>query len=378
MSNRIPLPPADWGIHQDIDRVKEDDDQDMAIRGIRDLPPGYFALVMATGIVSTAADIHGMHAIARWLLLLNTIFYAVLVFATAARLSFYRAQFREDLLNHTRAPGFFTIVAGTCQLGAALALINGDYGIAKIFWIAALILWPVLLYVFLTILCVIANKPDYHSAINGGWLIACVSTQSVSILGSILLAHRPEAGESVLLLNLMLYFVGVLLYLILITLIVYRLIFLKLSPQDFTLNHWIMMGAAAISALAGSRLILSSGGALFMTGILPALKALTLMFWAIATWWIPFLATLTLWRYLVGHYPLRYEPDFWTFVFPIGMYSTSSFYLGKTEGLLLPAIISHYFVFIALAAWIVAFAAMSLSLLRRLLAGRNSGRMPLG
>ncbi len=46
--------------------------------GIADLPPGYFAMVMATGIISVACQLFGFHSIALGLVYLNTGFYAIL------------------------------------------------------------------------------------------------------------------------------------------------------------------------------------------------------------------------------------------------------------------------------------------------------------
>ena len=45
---------------------------------IASLHPAYFALVMATGIVSIACDLLGMRAIAMVMLWLNIVFYAAL------------------------------------------------------------------------------------------------------------------------------------------------------------------------------------------------------------------------------------------------------------------------------------------------------------
>ena len=58
--------------------------------GVRDLPPAYFALVMATGIVSIAADHAGFPRIATVLLWLNLGQFVVLWILTSWRLLRYR------------------------------------------------------------------------------------------------------------------------------------------------------------------------------------------------------------------------------------------------------------------------------------------------
>ena len=66
-------------------------------QGIRDLFPGYFALVMATGIVSLAANLLQMEAIAWTLFRINEVSYGVLWVLTLIRLVRYFPQVEADL-----------------------------------------------------------------------------------------------------------------------------------------------------------------------------------------------------------------------------------------------------------------------------------------
>ena len=79
---------------------------------IASLHPAYFAMVMATGIVSIAAQLLGMTAVAWLLFALNLVFYPALVALTIVRIARYRDRVVADLLDHGRSVGFFTTVAG--------------------------------------------------------------------------------------------------------------------------------------------------------------------------------------------------------------------------------------------------------------------------
>jgi tellurite resistance protein TehA-like permease len=79
--------------------------------------PGYFALVMATGIISLAAHFLGLPHIAQVLFWVNMTAYVVLWVLTVLRLVYYRAQLIDDLTHHARGVTFLTTVAGTCILG---------------------------------------------------------------------------------------------------------------------------------------------------------------------------------------------------------------------------------------------------------------------
>jgi tellurite resistance protein TehA-like permease len=83
--------------------------------------PGYFALVMATGIVSLAMRFEGFFGFPELLLWLNVVFYIVLWIITLVRIAFFRTVFIADLTHHARGVTFLTIVAGTSVLGVQFA-----------------------------------------------------------------------------------------------------------------------------------------------------------------------------------------------------------------------------------------------------------------
>ena len=83
----------------------------------RDLKPAYFALVMATGIVSIAADLLGMEAIAWALFILNAAAYVVLWAPTFWRLAAFPRRLLEDLKDYARGPGFLTSGGGFLRSG---------------------------------------------------------------------------------------------------------------------------------------------------------------------------------------------------------------------------------------------------------------------
>ena len=62
--------------------------------------PGYFALVMATGIVSLAMHFEGFSGFPELLLWLNVVFYIVLWIMTVLRIAFFRSVFIDDLTHH--------------------------------------------------------------------------------------------------------------------------------------------------------------------------------------------------------------------------------------------------------------------------------------
>lgn len=287
-------------------------------QAVENLFPGYFSLVMATGIISVATYRLEMRTIAWALLVINIIAYVILWSLTLLRLARFLPRVLSDLTDHVRGPGFFTLVAGTCVLGAQLVIIAGSFTVAVLLWLCGLTLWLLIMYTFFTAVIIREEKPVLETGINGAWLIAVVATQSISVLGT-LLAPQFNAGRELLpFFTLSMYLIGCTLYLSIITLIFYRLTFVKLTTAELTPPYWINMGAVAITTLAGAGLILSAAQWPFLREILPFLMGFTLLFWAAGTWWIPLLLILGIWRHIYKRFPLTYDPQYWGMVFPLG------------------------------------------------------------
>ncbi len=197
---------------------------------------------------------------------------------------------------------------------------------------------------------------------SGTWLLAAVATQSVSVLGTVLAPYFGSGREVVLFFTLCLYLLGGMLYLFIIILIFYRLTFFTVSADDLTPTYWINMGAVAITTLAGARLLQRSEEWHLLAELRHFLAGFTLFFWATATWWLPLLLALGGWRHLVRRTALTYHPAYWAAVFPIGMYTASTYQLAQALDLPFLLLIPHYFIYVALATWAVVFAGMLASL----------------
>ncbi len=336
-------------------------------RAAADLFPGYFALVMATGIISIACFLLGMQTISLVLLGINVVVYIVLGLLLLVRLLFFFSRVKADITDHVRGPGFFTVVAGTCVLGSALLIVVQRYRPALLLWFAGIGLWVVIMYAFFTAVTVRENKPSIETGLNGAWLLAVVATQSISVLGTLLGYRLTDYREPVLFFTLCMFLLGCMLYLLLITLIFYRFTFVNVTTASLTPPYWINMGAVAITTLAGARLIIAAPEWSLLNEITPFLKGFTLFFWAAGTWWIPLLLVLGFWRHVYKRFPLKYDPQYWGMVFPLGMYTVCTFQLSNAIEFPQLLVIPRYFIYLALAGWIAAF----FGLLRELLPQRR-------
>lgn len=330
--------------------------------GLAGMHPANFALVMATGIISIAFQLLGKPLIAQGLYGLNAIFYVTLWVLTALRIVRHRDRVLADLLDHGRSVGFFTMVASTCVLGSQSLVVAGLPGLAFGLWCLGLGLWALLTYGIITILTVKEHKPTLAEGLNGGWLVAVVASHATSVLGTQLAPGLGHWTPHVLLLSLTMWLGGSMLYFWIISLIFYRYTFFTLRPNDLAPPYWINMGAAAIATLAGGTLVGAAAHSPALAQILPFVRGFTLFWWATASWWIPMLVILGIWRHGYRRFPLQYDPLYWGAVFPLGMYTVATLRLSQSVDVPFLLVIPQVLVYVAITAW----SATLLGLLRRI------------
>jgi len=287
--------------------------------GLEHFPPAAFALVMATGIVSIASWMLGFPQVGAGVFAVNLIAYATIWGWQLARLIRHPKALLGDLGSHDRGADFLTVVAATALVGSEFHLLLGADRTALALWFVAIGLWVVLLYAWFAALVMVEPKPSLDRGINGGWFLLTVSTQSIAVLGSYVADQFP-VPEIAIFVCLGFYLLGGMFYLWIISLVLLRWFFFRMDRTDaLGPTYWINSGAMAITTLAGARLIATAGP--HVESLAHFLTAFNLLFWATATWWIPLLLLISVWRFFIQRFPLRYELGYWSMVFPLGMYA---------------------------------------------------------
>ncbi|MGV0645174.1 tellurite resistance/C4-dicarboxylate transporter family protein [Mycolicibacterium sp. XJ879] len=330
-------------------------------KAVRTLHPGYFALVMATGIVSIAMQYKAADAVSVALLWLTCIAYAILVVLSLARVLAFRTEFSADLADPRRGFGMFTFVAATNVLGARLAL-DAHYRTALTLLVVAVVAWVVLGYVVpWTAVLGHRLRPTLHVA-NGAWFIWVVASQSVAVLAAVLQPQLGSGQRELALIAVFSWSVGVFLYAVVAVLVIVRVMLYPFLPEDLTPPYWVAMGATAITVLAGARIV-EMADAPMVAATRGLIAGASVTFWAFGSWLIPPLIAGGIWRHFIHKIPLRYDATMWSVIFPLGMYGVGSLYLGQADQLPVVAAIGGVEIWIALAAWACTFAAMMYHLL---------------
>ena len=331
-----------------------------------DLSGGSFAFVMATGIVSIAALRLGRGEVAAALLAVNLIAFPLLCVLMLARLLRYPTAVLAELRSHRTGAGFLTSVAATSIFGSQFVLFGLNTEAAAALWLASLVLWVGLVYAFFLAMTIKRGKPPLATGLDGAWLLIVVATEAIAILATHVadVFSRPDI---VVFVGLCLFLLGGVLYLVLISLIVQRWLFEAMRPEQLTPPYWINMGAAAITTLAGARLVSVAGADPLTAGLTQLIEAASVLFWASATWWIPLLVTLLIWRHIGHGIRPSFGLEYWSIVFPLGMYTAATWALSGQTGAEFLAVIPRVCIWIALASWLAGFVGLirHLSRLRR-------------
>lgn len=323
---------------------------------IATLFPGYFALVMATGIVAIGAEQQDLHRLALALYAVAAVAYVVLWVLLVVRVVRYPRMFLADVTDHAKGFAFLTTVAGTNVLGSASGVVNGWWDLAWALWWLSLPVYVILLYTTLIAVVVRSDKPGLSGGINGTWFLIIVSTQSVAVLGALLLGRHPDDLLAFVVISM--FTLGLVIYLIVMTMVFLRWTFDPLDPTEASPPAWIAAGAVAISVLAGSNILLAADASDRIQRLEPFVEGLTVLAWATATFWFPLMVAIGVWRHLIRRLSIEYHPSYWALVFPIGMYGAATFRMRHAIALDRLAWLPQITLAGALLAWTATFVGL--------------------
>jgi tellurite resistance protein TehA-like permease len=324
---------------------------------IAGLFPGYFALVMATGIIAIGSEQQEIDWLGEVLYVIAAVAYGVLGVLVVVRLIRHPQRLIADLTSHAKGFGFLTIVAATNVLASASAVVHGWWSVAEVLWWCALPIYVVLLYTSLISDVLRRDKPELGAGINGSWFLMTVSTESIAATGALLLAR--DGGELLAFACIATFCLGLVLYLIVMTMVFLRWTFQSLEPTEADPPAWIAAGAVAITVLAGSNLLGARAAAPRVERLAPLIEGLVTLAWATATFWFPVMVAIGVWRHVVRKVPLRYHASYWALVFPLGMYGAATFKMRAAIGLESLGWVPKITLAVALTAWSAAFSGLA-------------------
>jgi tellurite resistance protein TehA-like permease len=280
--------------------------------------PDAFAAVMATGIVSIAAEDHGYHVVGGVLAVLAAAALVVLIVAGVI------AWRREPLdFSQPEAPiQLLTFVAACAVVGTRFVwAASVHFALGMLALLGWLLLMPLVVRAMWR-----CRWTGLRDRARGGGELVSVATSGLAIIA----ADLRWVGLSIALLVL-----AVCVYCLMTGLVLWRAGQEPAAVELRAPDVWILMGGVAIATLAGDHIHRAG---------FRAIEPATVVTWIVASLWIPVLVMVSL--------RLR-DGNWWAAVFPLGMYSSATFATAVETGWRPLATVSLVFFWIALAAWLV-------------------------
>jgi tellurite resistance protein TehA-like permease len=325
-----------------------------------DLPPDVFAVVMATGIVSVAARDHAYSRLGTSLAAVAGAVFVVLVVGLVIRVIARPRSAFGEVRDPDVAFRLFTFVAACTVLGVRF---DDHLAVVWLLGAAALAAWLLLTPLALRDA---RSRPraQLRDHAHGAWLLPSVATAGLAITAADLATSGrwpPLVVGAALAWVLAITAYGAVTWLV-----AWRSVAAGFAPEQVTPDSWILMGALAITTLAGDHLLAAARSAGAAQWLIDSARPLTIATWVLSSLWIPFLLYAELWRVDQRAGSVHYAGVWWSAVFPLGMYSSAT---AATAGeFQLPSLrtISLVFFWVAFTVWVlVAVGAIHFAVARR-------------
>ncbi|AYF79249.1 hypothetical protein D7D52_21285 [Nocardia yunnanensis] len=286
------------------------------------------AFVMATGILSVGLHLTGFEPLSRAALALAAMVWLALAADFVSRLLFTHTRWETE----ADTPPALTAVAATTVLGVRISLLGWHFA-ATALLVIAVILWPVLMALVIG---------HWGRRMPGAVFLVCVATEGLAVLSGTLAA--AGVGDWLATAALVCFVLGGLLYAAAFTRFDLTQIWRGAGDQ------WVMTGALAISALAGSKLVGWHG----WTGTPhTALRVVTLALLGV---------NLAFYVLLMVAEAVRFRPGYnvrrWATVFPLGMTAVAVLSTGAALDLGWARVLGRVLLAVAGLVWLLVSAEL--------------------
>ncbi len=350
------------------------------------LTPGWFACVMGTGIVATAAvtlpvQLPGQRAFAAGVWVLGAALLVLLLVAGAVQCARHPATVRAHLAHPVVSHTWGAVPMALLTVGAGALLVGGDVVGRRAALAVDVVLWSAgtllgVLCAAVVPYCAFTRHGDRPGAVSAGWLVPVVPPMVSASTGALLVPHLPagQDRQTMLLVCWALFGVSLLASLAVLPLLWGSLVHHGPGAAAAAPTLWLVLGPLGQSVTATGLL---AGAA---QGVLPASRSAAAdavaVFYGVPVWgfallWALIAAAVTV-RAARAHLP--FGLTWWSFTFPLGTVVTGSSGLAERTGLPLFAATAVALYAGLLAAWATVFVRTLHVALHVALRGAMPGR----
>ncbi|PEG58518.1 TDT family transporter [Mycolicibacterium boenickei] len=337
---------------------------DSAGSAFRHITPNWFASVMGTGIVATAAAtlplrLPGLHGFATAVWILAGTVLVVLTGAFATHWIRYREQAKAYAAHQVvgqfygaPAMALLTVGAGALLFGPPIIGPSAALALDVVLWTAGTALG---LVVALWLPFAMITRED-HTDVEAvpAWMMPVVSPMVSASTGALLLSHLGpgQAGMTLLVGCYAMFGLSLLAGLITTTMVYSRLMHGGFSQVQAIPTVWIVLGVVGQSITAANLLPAHAGSVLTDAGTVSALHAFGIVYGLVMGGFGAFVfclaAALTVHAARRG---LSFSLTWWSFTFPVGTCVTGASALGAATGAVAISLLAVALYVLLLGAW---------------------------
>ncbi len=288
------------------------------------------AIALSSFALGKAAKVPSLVSLSHAIAYLNTVVYFIIAIAFILKVLMVRREFFEALKHPVKGPFMTTISIATMLLALDWGVVLGDPTVGLAFLVAGATLHTIF---FITIIYsfIIHEGIEVHY-MNPGWYMPAVGNVLVPYIGASLNVGIPSSLLGIYLGT------GVIMWLALFSIWLYRSIFHNPPPGRLLAATWINFAPPAIAPMA-YEMITGLGPHQYHKALSVALKEapsiapyLTAFFdmfyytfWGLAGLLFPVVILITIHYWKKGE--LKFAESWWAFVFPVAAYSISTVHL---------------------------------------------------
>ncbi|AWT53749.1 integral membrane protein [Mycolicibacterium smegmatis MKD8] len=340
------------------------------------ITPNWFASVMGTGIVATAAVTLPVHMPGlRVFATLVWVLAATLLVTLTAAFATHWLRHRTEAVGYANHPvmsqfygapamALLTVGAGTLLLGRAVLGERIALLVGSVLWVAGTVLG-----------LVVAVAVPYRMITRTGpavtavpaWMMPVVPPMVSASTGALLLDHVGVAGETLLMACYAMFGLSLLVGFVTVTMVYSRLMHGGLPEVQAIPTVWIVLGVIGQSITATNLLAAHASSVVTDTSVVSALHAFGIVYGVVMGGFGAFVfcvaAALTVHAARRG---LSFTLTWWSFTFPVGTCVTGASALGAATG----AVVFSGLAVLLYVALLVAWVTVAMHTVRGVASGR--------
>ena len=295
---------------------------------LRDFSSSWFAVVMGTGVFTTATKMIGvdysMPILVRFselLALLNFILFSVILVPFLIKVLLFTDAVREDFRNPFRANFYVTFGVAMLTLSSNFSFVVSIPLFYHLFWFSGAI--AVIVIEMLIMFVTFMGEHINLEHINPSWFLGATGLLLIPGTGASLLAEEGLRDLALFLFDFS-FGAGFFIYIALFSIWMYRFILHAPLKRNRIPLFWINLGPVGAFLTSISTYYYGT------FGLHDSTTLFALLFFGNGVWWFSMALLIT--SYYLRRMHVEYRTAWWSFTFPVGQFLVGSYFLNSIIG----------------------------------------------